>query len=197
MGHAGQWWARLGTERQFGYLQNDLGQVVFSASSSTSLPSPKGNRSLRSLPVKKIWWLWLCVQHMPPIKRSCQNCKLFSRLIRPTHVLFDWKHLKNMQWTCQYFPVLCPAPSGAQHSQDQAGIQISHWDVKTSPQNDSGTSEFNHLGQIFYDSIQEQNYDREGMEVHYIVWCEGNHVNAPSWLKTVPQSTRNPTFHMN
>lgn len=58
-------------------------------STQLSLPtSARRELSPHSLPLKT-WWLWLHVQHMPAIKRGCQSYKLFSRLIRPTHALFD------------------------------------------------------------------------------------------------------------
>lgn len=83
--HIGQWWTGLGTRRQSSYLLNDHGQAVFSASSSTSPLCQKGTNTFLLSPLKKIWWLWLCVYHVPSTKRGCQSCKLFSRLIEPIH----------------------------------------------------------------------------------------------------------------
>lgn len=146
--------------------------------------SPQRDPASSFPPTEENLMLMTFVQHMPSIKRVCQSCKSFSRLISPTHIVFDWKHLKNMQWTCPDFPMLCPAPSGSQQSGDQAGIWkisilVLHWDTKTPPQSDWGTSVFNGCGQIIYNSIQEQNYVQEGVEVHYVVLCKGNHRNAP------------------
>lgn len=82
MRRTGQGWAGLVAERQFGCWRNDLGQVAFSASGSTSTP-PKGHQPLRSLPLTKNGGLWLCAQHVPSMQKRCPSCKIFPGLNRP------------------------------------------------------------------------------------------------------------------
>lgn len=147
---------------------------------------PRRNQPLRSLPPNKIWWLWLCIQYTPSIKRGWWSCTLFSRHIEPMHILFDWK--KKKIWICGepvYVSQYCvPLPQAPNTAQDRAriwkiSILVLHWDVKTLLWRDADTSGINNLGQITYDSIWEQNHSKEDVGPPYVMWCEGIHRNVP------------------
>lgn len=107
---AGQWWAGLGTASQLGYLLNDLGHAVPSASSSASPPPPKGNQPL---PFVSSHWRRtdgynFMLDTRLPLKEAVRAANYFQ------HAFSLIGNLKNRQWTCSYFLMSCPAPSGPQ-----------------------------------------------------------------------------------
>lgn len=121
-------------------------------STQLSLPtSPKRELSPpHSLPLKN-WWLWLHVQHMPAIKRGCQSYKLFSRLIRPTHILFDGGKIQEsrQQWTCLCFCQGNLPPMAVTLSGTMVGFLNKYpmLSYKTLSKSNWGTSRIDHLSE--------------------------------------------------
>lgn len=84
---------------------------------------------------------------MPAIKRGCQSYKLFSRLIRPTHALFDGENSEKQ--AAVNLPVLSSflLPTVVTLSGTRLGFLdkcpvLSH---ETLPQSISGTLKIDHL----------------------------------------------------
>lgn len=111
-----------------------------------------------------------------------------------------WKPCSVLVCISQCCALLPRVPNTA-HSQAgiwKISVLVLHWDVKTIPQSTWHTSGITNRGQIIYSSTQEHNYAKEGMGVHYVMWCKETQRNAPVMTKdSALQSTRNFTFNMN
>lgn len=202
-GHAGQWWAGLGTGRRSGYLLSDLGQAALSATGSTCPPPPRRNQPLISSHWRRSDGYDLAFNTYLPQKEAVKAANYSPDSVSP-HIFC----LIGEKIWIQGEPVFisqCSVllPQAPNIARDQAGIWkisilVLHSDVKTVLWSDSDTSGINNLGQIISDSNQEQDYTKEGVGLPYMIRCERIHRNVllETWDGAL-QSTWNSTINMN